>query len=1124
MNRDLDEALSAPWLAGGGEAGALVRALDWSATPLGPIASWPQSLKTTVATVLHSRHPMFLWWGAELIQIYNDAYAPTFGIGKHPAAMGQRGEDCWQEIWPIIYPQIHGVMAAAEASWNVDQLVPTWRNGRIEEVHWTYGYSPVWGESGSVAGTLVVCTETTGRVLADRRALATQTLARTSLAAASVEGVARSLASVVADAPADTPFALLYLATTNASGGASALRLATAIGLSGSLLHAVDAACRERLSHAPTREPFDFAADALSSPLPGGPWPEAATTAIAMSIVGNHDARGHIVFGLSPRLPFDDAYREYLHRLAETTDAALARIDRRKDDEDKWANAYRHFMQAPFLVAVFRGRHHRIELANPEILRAWGKPPEIVGLPLEEGIPELRGQPFIGYLDGVFTTGIPYEGREELVRLPTGPGGAIEEVYCNFVYAPLRAADGTVEGILASAFLVTEQVLARHALERALLRAETSESQAKQLVDNLPELAWNATPEGHIDFYNQRWYDYTGTSTEDVEGWGCGAIHDPALLPEIVARWKHSLGTGEIFELELPLRRRDGVFRWFLTRAIPLRDAGGHIVRWFGTNTDVDDLRHERRRAEALAAELSLTTQRLHAAQRAAMIGIFEWDVAAGRVTWSPEIYRLMGIEPGSIAPSPQAWTEALAVDDRERGWEAFRSAAAARAETMEVELRLLQPGGDVRWARLTTQLDYDDDGVARVLGAVVDIQALKEATAARTRALDEAERVSRAKDEFLATMSHELRTPLNAMLGWATMLRNNTADTAKVERGLTVIERNARAQSRLISDLLDVSRIISGKLRLTVRKTDIAAVVHAAVDVVKQAADAKGVSLGVNVEPNLGSIMADADRLQQIVWNLLSNAVKFTPVRGRVIVIAERKDSFVHIVVEDTGAGIADAHLPFVFESFRQIDGTSTRAQGGLGLGLAIVRHLTESHGGTVAAASGGVGLGATFTVTLPIHAVVMPEVEHEESASGSDTPMSTGARALGDLRLLIVDDDADSLDLLRVVLESAGARVTAVSSAKQALDAARTSHFDAVISDIGMPEMDGYAFVRTLRANEAGAPIPAVALTAYARAEDAAQARRAGFHEHLTKPVDAHALVAVVRRLTAAVGPESA
>jgi signal transduction histidine kinase len=393
-----------------------------------------------------------------------------------------------------------------------------------------------------------------------------------------------------------------------------------------------------------------------------------------------------------------------------------------------------------------------------------------------------------------------------------------------------------------------------------------------------------------------------------------------------------------------------------------------------------------------------------------------------------------------------------------------------------------------------------------------------------RTRLLAEAEEASRMKDEFLATMSHELRTPMTAILGWTHLLRTNSFGEAESAHALEIIERNAHMQTKLIDDLLDISRIITGKLRLEVRPVDFGSVVEAAVEATRPAAEAKAVSLRSLVDPQAGPVAGDSDRLQQVVWNLLSNAVKFTPKGGRVQVRLERVNSHVELVVSDSGRGISAEFLPHVFDRFRQADGATTRVHGGLGLGLAIVRQLVELHGGTVGVESEGEGLGATFVVQLPLMAAARSASEEagrrHPTAGGRislDSPPS-----LAGLRILVVDDEPDARELLRALLERCGSEVTTAGSAAAALEAIGRSRPDVLISDIGMPEEDGYSLIRKVRAAEAspGERIPAVALTAYARAQDRVRALSAGFNVHVPKPIEPVELIVVVASLTGRTG----
>lgn len=384
-------------------------------------------------------------------------------------------------------------------------------------------------------------------------------------------------------------------------------------------------------------------------------------------------------------------------------------------------------------------------------------------------------------------------------------------------------------------------------------------------------------------------------------------------------------------------------------------------------------------------------------------------------------------------------------------------------------------------------------------------------------RLYTEAHDANRLKDEFLAVLSHELRTPLNAILGYARLLRGNMLPADQVPRGLETLERNARWLTQIVDDVLDVSRIISGKIRLDVQPVDLAGVVNNAVASVQPAADAKGVRMQTLIDPRTGLVSGDPDRLQQVCWNLVSNAVKFTPKGGRVQVRLERVNSHIEIVVSDTGIGISPDFIPYVFERFRQADAGPTRKTGGLGLGLAIVRHIVEMHGGSVLAESAGDDQGATFTVRLPVM-IVQPSVtpKREHPLTEQRHPLESLSDLHG-IHVLAVDDEVDALRLLRDVLEMAGAKVTTASSASDAIELAASAQPDVILADIGMPEMDGYELIKQVRASADPrvSHIPAAALTAFARSEDRTKVMQSGFEMHLAKPVDPGELVASVSTL---------
>jgi signal transduction histidine kinase/CheY-like chemotaxis protein len=384
-----------------------------------------------------------------------------------------------------------------------------------------------------------------------------------------------------------------------------------------------------------------------------------------------------------------------------------------------------------------------------------------------------------------------------------------------------------------------------------------------------------------------------------------------------------------------------------------------------------------------------------------------------------------------------------------------------------------------------------------------------------------EAETANRLKDEFLAILSHELRTPINAVFGWARLLRGGKTEAQMLEHGLEVIERNAAAQVKLIEDLLDVSRIISGKMRLDVRPVDVVTSVENAIESVRHAAEARAIRLETVLDPRAGPVFGDPDRLRQVVWNLLSNAIKFTPRGGRVQVRLERTGSRAAIVVADSGMGITPELLPHIFERFRQGDSTSTRRHGGLGLGLALVKHIVELHGGAVRAESPGAGHGATLTVELPVSLTTPPALAPEPAP----VPSSAAALptvSLKGLRVLVVDDDRDTLDLFTRVLAETGAILRTAASAQEAMTIFMEWRPDVLVSDIEMPDEDGYALIARVRglSPAEGGEIPVVAVTAYGRVEDRVRLLRAGYTMHVPKPVDPAELMvvlaAVARRRT--------
>jgi PAS domain S-box-containing protein len=527
---------------------------------------------------------------------------------------------------------------------------------------------------------------------------------------------------------------------------------------------------------------------------------------------------------------------------------------------------------------------------------------------------------------------------------------------------------------------------------RAAIALRASEQQWRQMADTMAHMIWVTRPDGYHEWYNRRWYEFTGATEGSTDGEGWNDMFHPDDQARARARWRHSLDTGDYYEIEYRLRHHSGDYRWVLGRALPVRNDRGEIERWFGTCTDIHAMR--------------------------------------------------------------------LLIEEREH---VLQSEQAARVES---------------------------------------------------------ERAGRMKDEFLATLSHEIRTPLNAILGWATVLRSGRATPDGVAQGLEIIERNARMQAQMIEDLLDMSRIISGKLRLDVQRIDLADVIRTAAETVEPAARAKDIHLQLVLDPQAGPVSGDPNRLQQVFWNLLSNAIKFTGRGGRVQVLLERINSHLEVSVIDTGEGIDPAFLPHIFDRFRQADASTTRRHGGLGLGLAIVKQLVELHGGTIRAKSPGRSKGATFIAALPM-TVVHPESDpvptrRHPAAEPVALALDSWPQIVG-VRVLIVDDEPDARALLRRLFEEREAVVITAASASEAVAAVQAHRPDVLISDIGMPGEDGHELIRRVRAlpPENGGRTPAIALTAYARAEDRVRAVAAGFQHHLSKPVEPVELIVVAASL---------
>jgi PAS domain S-box-containing protein len=730
---------------------------------------------------------------------------------------------------------------------------------------------------------------------------------------------------------------------------------------------------------------------------------------------------------------------------------------------------------------------------------------------------------------------------------------------------PLRDRSGEIKQVIG----VAQDITARKQIEENL---RLSENRYRTLADAVPQLIWIHDVNGKVQFFNQRWQIYTGLSIQldvDVEVWN--KILHQEDLPLVIATRNKAIETSEAYEVECRLQQFDRTYRWHLARVVPFKDNQGQVLYWFGTATDIEDLKRVQAEqsflaqiSPVLASSLDYHTTLTNITRLAVpfladycFFDLLTKDNKIERVAWHhvnpekqkwfeqikyyipsqeltnhPVVTVLSKGEPILISPITDEWIQLIAINGEHAKFiqdNQLRSLITVPLIARQQKLGALTLCLTAESGRHYTQ---------------TDLALSKELANRAALALDnaqlyfQAKEANRIKDEFLAVLSHELRTPLTPILGWTKLLRTFKFNETETDSALATIEQNATIQIQLINDLLDVATILRGKLALKVVSVNLIHPIKAAIETVRLAAQANSIQIQTQFANNVGFVAGDPGRLQQVVWNLLSNAVKFTPQGGRVEVRLERvkdrergrlgegetRGEFINtspspqasfsaqITVSDSGRGISPDFLPYIFDYFRQADSSTTRKIGGLGLGLAIVRHIVELHGGTVNAFSLGEGQGATFVVQLPISTEESNKITKNNDAS---QPASISSPLAG-IRILVVDDEIDTRELLTVILQQAGAAVITVSSAAQVLTILANSEFDVLIGDIGMPDLDGYSLMRQIRASsQPQAEIPAIALTAYVGEFNRQKAIAAGFQRHLAKPVDPDELVTAVATL---------
>lgn len=622
-----------------------------------------------------------------------------------------------------------------------------------------------------------------------------------------------------------------------------------------------------------------------------------------------------------------------------------------------------------------------------------------------------------------------------------------------------------------------------------------SEERFRTLADNISQLAWMADAQGEIIWFNKRWYEYTGACEEDVRGWGWNRLLPRSEMMKVTESARQCINEGRDWEGTFRIRDKDGNYRWFLSRAVPIRDDKGSIMRWFGTNTDITDCR---------AAE-----SRFSRLYESGIIGVFFWESGGAVTDANSKFLDIVGCSQAELDTGLINW-KSMTVPEYADIDRAALDALKANGVAPIMEKEYIRKDG-IRVPVLIGTAASDEAG-ERGVAFVLDIsdrkrleEELRAAIVSAERAKEVAEEASRAKDHFLATLSHELRTPLTPVLAAVQLMERNPTLPEELRAPLDVVHRNIGLEARLIDDLLDLTRIVRGKINLERKPTDVRLVIERVIEICRADVEMRKLDMRVEIRDEPVIVYADSFRLQQVFWNLINNSVKFTPEGGRLVITVCKESHLGKIEISDTGIGLEPELISRIFDAFEQGGKQVTRQFGGLGLGLAITKKLVEMHGGTICAHSPGRNQGSTFKVLLPLLMEEANEVEAE-------VPVKSCTKG-GSKQLLLVEDHGDTAITMQMLLESAGYDVHIASDVGQALNATASNSFDLLISDLGLPDRSGLELMKELRLQ--GNTIKGIALSGFGREEDVRRSIESGFCIHLTKPVDFDVLVRTIQEI---------
>ena len=1104
----------ADFLAGGGESGMRIRAVDWSRTPLGAPDQWPRSLKTIVRMMLDSRYAMWMLWGPEFTFFCNDAYLPTVGI-RRDWVMGSRSDKVWAEIWRDIGPRIDQVLTRGESTWDEALMLFLERSGFTEETYHTFSYSPVYDDDNRIAGMLCVVTEVTERVQSERGLALLRELS-TRVAGTSVRDSLDHLMAVLETDRFDVPFAALYLvddssraATRLASFGTLPVSLTPAeLPLDGGMLAQSlvraqehdEAAVVELVDHGPL----------VASTL----WPDPVRQAVVAPVPGAKSAAtGLLVMGVSPRRQLDAGYRRFFGLVAGRFAAVLA------DAQTYEAERAR----AEALAALDRAKTQFFSNVSHE----FRTPLTLMLGPLEEALtstattPGLRGQlglvhrnaqRLLHLVNSLLEFSRIEAGRAQAAYEATDLAGLTEDLSSTFrsaieraglqftvqtsplaepVYVDRAMWEKIVLNLLSNAYKFTLQ----GGIE-VRLHGEASGA-VLEVIDTGVGVPEDALPRLFERFYR---VEDSGGRTHEGSGIGLALVQELVRMHGGTLSVSSRLGAGTTFRVHLPYGRAHlPAERIRESRALARSTSSDAFVqealRWDSApdstpQNSARDLVDQR-------FEATFGARILLADDNADMRGYFTALLAPH--------YRLEAVADGEAAltAARRDRPEVIISDVMMPHLDGFGLIKALRADAdlrdVPVVLVSARAGEESRIEGLDAGAD---DYLVKPFSArelLARVGALLERTRLHARVLDEQVRVrtaletaDRQKDEFLAMLAHELRNPLAPIRTASELLKRTSQPDERAQTAIDIVKRQASHLTRLVDDLLDISRITRARIELRRQNVALTEIISQALETVEPMLREKrhSVTTTSGLEPLI--VNGDPARLVQCVANLLTNAIKYTDTQGQIQVEVRADQDDAVISVHDNGTGIAPDLLPHIFELFVQSKRTLDRSQGGLGIGLSVVKRLVEMHGGSVSAASPGAGQGATFTIRLP-------RVARESLPSSPAQEQPVTRR-----RTLVVDDNHDAAESLAMLLSLDGHEVEAVFTPQQALARAEQFRPDVMLLDIGLPGIDGYEVARRVRAMPHGSAIRLIALTGYGQTEDRRRALAAGFDDHLVKPVE--------------------